>query len=102
MPLPPPHLLAGDSSCPNGAVARPQTKRRNQPISREEKRLAAAAAEEEEEGGGAGEGSADDTLWLTEGDIRALAAPLCEEDLSHRGDEIVLGGQAGRQEAAPN
>lgn len=34
-----------------------------------------------------------DALWLTEGEIRALAAPLCEEDLSHRGDEIVLGEQ---------
>eukprot|EP00903_Cladosiphon_okamuranus_P008220 g7913.t1 len=36
-------------------------------------------------------GAVEDTLWFTEGEIRALAAPLCEEDLSHRGDQIVLG-----------
>lgn len=32
-----------------------------------------------------------ETVWLGEQEVRALAAPLCEEDLTLRGDEIVLG-----------
>lgn len=70
-------LTAGNSSCRNRALIRNETTK----ISREVKRLAA-----EDEGTGAG------TLWLSEDEIRALAAPLCEEDLGHKGDEIVLGG----------
>eukprot|EP00752_Nemacystus_decipiens_P011970 g10611.t1 len=54
-------------------------------MSREAKRR--AAAEEQKEGTAADTS----TLWLTEGEVRALAAPLCEEDLSHRGDKIILG-----------
>ena len=36
-------------------------------------------------------GGQSETVWLGEQEVRALAAPLCEEDLSRRGDEIVLG-----------
>lgn len=38
-----------------------------------------------------------DTVWLNEQEVRALAAPLCEEDLSRRGDEIVLGERRQRR-----
>lgn len=37
------------------------------------------------------EGGETGSVWLNEQEIRALAAPLCEEDLTHRGDDIVLG-----------
>lgn len=30
-------------------------------------------------------------MWLSGQQVRTMAAPLCEEDLGHRGDEIILG-----------
>jgi len=63
--------------------------------SREAKRRAAVSEGKEGRGGGAAAAAAAAaTVWFTEKEIRALAAPLCEENLGPGGDQIVLGGKA--------